>query len=50
MLLVTANQMQDIDRQAIESFGISGLVLMENAARGAFDILIRRYKNLKTKR
>ncbi|MCF6249031.1 MAG: NAD(P)H-hydrate dehydratase [Desulfobacula sp.] len=50
MFLVTAGQMQEMDKQAIESFGISGLVLMENAARGAVDILINRYKDLKTKR
>ncbi len=50
MLLVTANQMQEMDKQTIDSFGISGLVLMENAARGAVDILINQYKNLKTKK
>lgn len=37
MLLVTAEQMQDMDRETIKSFGIPGLVLMENAGRGAFD-------------
>ena len=43
MLLVTAKQMQDMDRQTIESFGIPGLVLMENAGRGAFDMLLEKY-------
>ncbi|MBT3177075.1 MAG: NAD(P)H-hydrate dehydratase [Desulfobacula sp.] len=47
MFLVTANQMQEMDRETIESFGIPGLVLMENAGRGAFDMLIRKFKDNK---
>ncbi len=43
MLLVTANQMQDMDRQTIESFGIPGLVLMENAGRGAVDFFLETF-------
>ena len=35
MLIVTANQMQLLDRQTIDAFGIPGRVLMENAGRGA---------------
>jgi NAD(P)H-hydrate repair Nnr-like enzyme with NAD(P)H-hydrate epimerase domain len=35
MYLVTANEMQRMDRTTIESFGIPGRVLMENAGRGA---------------
>lgn len=35
MFLVTANEMQHMDRNTIESFGIPGRVLMENAGRGA---------------
>lgn len=35
MILVTAAQMQAMDRRTIESFGIPGRVLMENAGRGA---------------
>jgi NAD(P)H-hydrate epimerase len=50
MFLVTASQMQDIDRQTIESFGIPGLVLMENAGRGAVDFLLKRFKDIKTKK
>ncbi len=46
MLLVTARQMQEMDRQAIESFGIPGLVLMENAGRGAFNFLLEKYKDI----
>ncbi len=35
MLIVTANQMQRMDRETIDTFGIPGRVLMENAGRGA---------------
>ena len=50
MFLVTASQMQDMDKQTIESFGIPGLVLMENAGRGAFDFLLKKFKNIKAKK
>jgi hydroxyethylthiazole kinase-like uncharacterized protein yjeF len=50
MFLVTASQMQDMDKETIESFGIPGLVLMENAGRGAFDFLIKKYPDLKEKK
>jgi hydroxyethylthiazole kinase-like uncharacterized protein yjeF len=35
MYLVTASEMQVMDRQTIDAYGISSLVLMENAGRGA---------------
>jgi|Deesub1362A_J573_1020465.scaffolds.fasta_scaffold01847_12 NAD(P)H-hydrate epimerase len=35
MLLVTAEQMRQADRQTIEEVGLPGIVLMENAAQGA---------------
>ncbi|PIE67104.1 MAG: bifunctional ADP-dependent NAD(P)H-hydrate dehydratase/NAD(P)H-hydrate epimerase [Deltaproteobacteria bacterium] len=35
MYLVTANEMQQMDQMTIESMGIPGRVLMENAGRGA---------------
>ncbi len=50
MLLVTAKQMQEMDRQAIESFGIPGLVLMENAGRGSFDFLLEKFRDVKRKK
>ncbi len=34
-LVVTASEMQTMDRQTIETFGLPGQVLMENAGRGA---------------
>ncbi len=50
MFLVTADQIKEMDRIAIESFGIPGLVLMENAGRGAFEYLLRKFKDIKTKK
>ena len=40
MYLVTASEIQEMDRQTIESFGMPGRVLMENAGRGATRILL----------
>ena len=39
MLLVTANEIQAMDRETIENFGVPGIVLMECAGRGATRIL-----------
>jgi NAD(P)H-hydrate epimerase len=50
MFLVTANQIQDMDRQTIESFGIPGSVLMENAGRGAAAFLLKRFKDRNLKK
>ncbi|MBW1743527.1 MAG: NAD(P)H-hydrate dehydratase [Deltaproteobacteria bacterium] len=47
MYLVTAQQMKDMDRLTIESFGIPGIVLMENAARGTTDALFRHFPNVR---
>jgi hydroxyethylthiazole kinase-like uncharacterized protein yjeF len=41
-LLATADQMQAFDRTAISKFGISGLILMENAGRAFVDVLAQR--------
>jgi hydroxyethylthiazole kinase-like uncharacterized protein yjeF len=43
MYLVTAGEMQAMDRQTVESFGIPGRVLMENAGRGATRILLNHF-------
>ncbi|MEW5736564.1 MAG: NAD(P)H-hydrate dehydratase [Thermodesulfobacteriota bacterium] len=37
--LVTASEMRELDRATIEDFGLPGLTLMENAARGAVEVL-----------
>ena len=48
MYIVTAQQMKDMDRLTIESFGIPGIVLMENAARGATDALFRHFPHVRS--
>jgi ADP-dependent NAD(P)H-hydrate dehydratase / NAD(P)H-hydrate epimerase len=45
-LLATADQMQAFDRAAIESLGIPGSILMENAGRAFVDVLQSRVPNL----
>lgn len=50
MVLVTAGEMQEIDRQTIESSGIPGRVLMENAGRGAAAMLCHQFSDLKDRR
>ena len=39
---LTRDQVRRVDRLAIERYGMSGLVLMENAARGCVDLLLPR--------
>jgi NAD(P)H-hydrate epimerase len=46
MKVVTAEQMQHLDQKAIETVGIPGIVLMENAGRGAAEIILRRFPDL----
>jgi ADP-dependent NAD(P)H-hydrate dehydratase / NAD(P)H-hydrate epimerase len=43
MDIVTASEMQQMDRETIESFGLPGRVLMENAGRGVIDILVKMF-------
>lgn len=38
---LTCEQSRAVDRQAIDEYGLSGLVLMENAGRGCADLLCR---------
>ncbi len=40
MYLVKSREMQEMDRETIESFGIPGRVLMENAGRGTFKMIV----------
>ncbi len=46
MLLVTAGEMQAMDRQTIESFGIPGIELMENAGQGATRFLLDHFSGI----
>ena len=50
MILVTAKEMQEMDRRAIEDFGIPGMVLMENAGRGATRFLFEQFPDIENKR
>lgn len=43
MRLVTASEMKEMDRIAIEAFGIPGVVLMENAGRGAAEAFMAHF-------
>jgi NAD(P)H-hydrate epimerase len=43
MILVTAGEMQEMDRQTIATHGIPGLELMENAGRGATHVLLEQF-------
>lgn len=36
-------QVREVDRRAIEDYGVPGIVLMENAGRGATEIILSRY-------
>ncbi len=46
MKLLTAEEMRELDRRTIEEVGIPGVVLMENAGRGAADLLLSRFAHL----
>lgn len=43
MRVLTAEQMREIDELTIKEVGIPGIVLMENAGRGAAEVIKRRY-------
>lgn len=40
-MFLTRQQVREFDRRAIEDFGVPALVLMENAGRGAADVMVR---------
>lgn len=50
MYLVTAWQMSQMDKKTIEVFGIPGVVLMENAGRGATRILLSKFGEIQNKK
>jgi NAD(P)H-hydrate epimerase len=39
---LTRGQVRDVDRRAIADYGLAGVVLMENAGRGAAELLVQR--------
>ncbi len=50
MHVLTASEMALLDRQTIDQIGIPGIVLMENAARGAADFFLRVLPDLPKRR
>lgn len=50
MLIATASEMAQLDRTTIEEIGIPGIVLMENAGRGAAAFYQEVYPDLMTRR
>src|SRR3990172_7655895 len=50
MKIVTAKEMQGIDRIAIDDYGIPGIVLMENAAKGVVASLFKKFPDIKDKK
>jgi NAD(P)H-hydrate epimerase len=38
-MFLTREQVREVDRRAVEEFGVPGVVLMENAGRGAAEVL-----------
>jgi len=49
MLLVTAEEMRDLDRLTIETYGTPGHVLMERAGKGATEFLLESFPCLRRK-
>lgn len=45
MKLLTADEMREIEHRTIAEIGVPGVVLMENAGRGAADLLCRRFSD-----
>src|SRR5206468_4557109 len=39
-MYLTRDEVRQVDRRAIEEFGVPGVVLMENAGRGAAEVLL----------
>jgi NAD(P)H-hydrate epimerase len=47
MKVATAEQMQELDRKAIETYRIPGIVLMENAGRGATEAILNAFPDIR---
>jgi hydroxyethylthiazole kinase-like uncharacterized protein yjeF len=50
MKVATAEEMQELDRKAIETYRIPGIVLMENAGRGAAEVISRTFPDFHRKK
>lgn len=44
-IVLTRDQSREIDRRTIEEFGMPSIVLMENAGRGIFNLLLSQYSS-----
>lgn len=43
MFVIKSNEMKKLEQYMIETVGVSGLILMENAARAVVDVVMQRY-------
>ncbi len=50
MKVATAEEMQELDRKAIETYRIPGIVLMENAGRGAAEVISSSFPEIHKKK
>ena len=50
MKVATAEQMQELDRKSIETYRIPGIVLMENAGKGATEIISNTFPDIQNKK
>src|SRR4030042_4119319 len=50
MKVATAEQMQELERKAIETHRIPGIVLMENAGRGAVEVICNTFPDIHKKK
>jgi NAD(P)H-hydrate epimerase len=50
MKVSTAEQMQELDRKSIEAYRIPGIVLMENAGRGAVEAILSAYPDIRKRK
>jgi hydroxyethylthiazole kinase-like uncharacterized protein yjeF len=50
MKVATAEQMQELDRKSIEVYRIPGIVLMENAGRGATEVITSVFPDIQKKK
>jgi NAD(P)H-hydrate epimerase len=50
MKVATAEQMQELDRKCIEVYRIPGIVLMENAGRGATEVITNAFPDIQKKK
>jgi hydroxyethylthiazole kinase-like uncharacterized protein yjeF len=50
MKVATAEEMQELDRKSIEAYRIPGIVLMENAGRGAAEVISDTFPDIRNKK